>query len=174
MEDYNEFELPLEEASIETLRKNRYEDTYSLALECGYSEEQALELKATIEALYATDEDFEKYLAQRESIEIGRLLPIGLITTYPQWLAQTKLFQEKTLWDAGMNTVEYPYILDVLCTSIGGRRYCGLCVYGQERTDVEWINKIVEGVRVASMEAQLSYKSDPSLNEELRRLGMGG
>ena len=145
-----------------------------LAISFGYSKEEAKIMKSTKIAIFGDSESYLASLERRHSIRLGLLLPIGSVMTAYDWFQQDAEERLSALWQAGLDVKEYNYMEDVLCTTTHSGRFCGFCIFGQERTDDEWVNLLVDGKRVASLEAQLANKGDDSLKAELRTLNNGG
>jgi hypothetical protein len=102
---------------------------------------------------------------------------LATVKKHGSWRGVPESVRLPLLWELGLNVKGYGYH-EQLCkhrTQNGGTlEVVGLQIYSQERTDKEWLDKRVEGVRVASLEAQLLAKGDKSLRQELRKLGATG
>lgn len=143
-----------------------------LAKELGYSNKVAKELKIKKLTLFKTTEAYEEQLSLRDKIKLARQIPIDIFGGIAKYNAFSKEEKARRLWDIGIDT-DFPCITDIGCTSVGANRLCGYLVIGQERTDKEWISMRVNGKHVASWEAQMAYKNDPSLTHELSKLKRG-
>jgi len=144
---------------------------YKLARSFGYDKEEAENLRKTKKSIFGDSAKYTNKLLIRNHINLGLLLPIGLAIPVEEWFKVSLNAREDTLWEAGVNVKEFGYMEDVLCTTTYSGRYCGFCVYGQERTDDEWVNKVnAEGRKVSSLEAQLANRGDLELSEDIRRL----
>jgi hypothetical protein len=81
--------------------------------------------------------------------------------------------EKKTiLWELGLDSKDYGWKTEVgYHREAAGNLVFDKYVMSNERTDIEWINLIVEGKRVSSLEAQLEASGDKSLYIEIGRLG---
>ena len=145
---------------------------YRISKSFGYSKAECKVLCKAKKSIFKGSKDYEAKLLIRENIHIGLLLPVGLSFSVEEWFANPKAEREEALWAAGVDVKGSHYMEDVLCTTLGTRQYCGFCVYGQERTDDEWVTQKDEaGKLVSSMEAQLANKDDPEYTKDIRELG---
>ena len=130
---------------------------YGVCRNNGHSVRQAQELRDwRMGNIY----DIEHVHAQ---LSLRRVVPIEVFDSYGGWDNLTVTKREHILWLAGLNTNKYPYHKDIGVYHIGTKHQFGWHIFGQERTDKVWIQQKVDGVRVASDEAVLSYRS-PNLN----------
>lgn len=151
--------------------KKACDGIYKLARNFGKTKEEAKALSKLKKSLFKDTADYEDKLLARSKITVGILIPIGVRMTSEEWFEHPIEERESVLTTLGLDIVDYNYMEDVLYTSTEGARYCGFCVYGQERLDDTWINQVDEdGYRQASMEAQLKAKGDDSLRAELIKL----
>ncbi len=74
---------------------------------------------------------------------------------WDEWTDRRKL---SYLSEIGFDTRKYNYHIDNLLYLEENKIKYGPIVYGAERTDSEWVNKIVNGKRVASAEARDRHK----------------
>jgi len=144
---------------------------YKLARSFGYSKEDAEDLRKTKKGIFGNTKYYLERLDVRNHVELGLLLPVGLAVSVVEWFETPLAEREEILWEAGMDVKEHGYMEDVLCTTAYSGHYCGFCVYGSERTDDDWVNKVNEdGRKVSSLEAQLANRGDVEFSEDIRRL----
>ena len=130
---------------------------YKVLRENGYSVKEA----------QALDKSHDKNLAKVGTVlahlTLRRTVPIGVFDSAGGWDNLSKSKREHLLWMAGVNTKDYPYCKDLGKYHLGSKFAFGTFIVGQERCDKQWINLKVDGVRVSSNEAVLSYRA-PNLN----------
>lgn len=87
-------------------------------------------------------------------VKLGKSIPINFIEGFDDMSEPDK---NKVLWELGLDTKHFNYVIDVTCYRYGSISDCGRVAYGSERVDKEWLSKRIEGKRAASEEA-LFYK----------------
>ena len=130
---------------------------YGMCREQGYSVKQAQDLR---EWRMNNIDGIEHVHAQ---LTLRRVVPIEIFNSHGGWDSLTKAKREHILWLAGLNTKKYPYCKDIGKYHLGTQFKFGWHIIGQERCDKVWIEQKVDGVRVASNEAVLSYRK-PNIN----------
>lgn len=144
---------------------------YKLARSFGYSKDEAENLRSTKKSIFGDSKNYVNKLESRNHIELGLLLPLGIAVDAYEWFQTPLDEREMMLWEAGMDVKEHGYMEDVLCTTTYSGQFCGFCVFGNERTDDEWVEKVNEsGNKVSSLEAQLANKGDVEFSEDVRKL----
>ena len=146
---------------------------YRLAVSMGYSREDATIMRNTKYSLFNGElRIFKTKMAQRDKIKLGLLLPLGSIMTVEEWFSMPREARDEALWNAGLDVKDFNYVEDVMCTTASFGKFCGFCVYGQERIDDEWCNKVDSntGQLIASLEAQLANRDDYEFSKDIRRL----
>lgn len=149
------------------------ENLYGLARELGYTGKKAKELEIKKRTLFQTEEDYEEHLKTSEKINLSRIIPLDIFGTLSCWDRLSEAQQKQKLWDIGIDSADYEWVIDVGCITMNNKRICGYLIKGQERTDKAWTSLIIEGKRVASWEAQMAQRADPTLIQELGRLKRG-
>jgi len=115
-------------------------------------------------------EKFETTMVDCQHITIRLYYSMSDIhTILPNWVGMKQKQQYEKLWQLGLDTKNYQaYYEDGWHRSLNGGRQFGQYVFSQERTDKEWITKMIGGEYAASWEARLM--GDPKWKDELRTL----
>ena len=111
----------------------------------GYKEEEVEHLISKKIANY------ERISEVKARIKLQYSVPVRFITGWP---GMNETWRRKALWDLGFNTKDYAYVEDVCCYTFAGKRECGIIVIGNERTDKEYLNLVINGRHVASDDAR--------------------
>jgi hypothetical protein len=143
-------------SEVDVAQEENEEENYSGTFyqsmrDCGYSVKQAHEINDWRKKHLTNIQDVTAQLTLR------RVVPLEVFDAYGGWHDMSAKKREHVLWLAGINTNTLPYCLDVGKYHLGDKHSVGWFVFGQERNDKAWITQRVEGVRVASNEAVLSY-----------------
>lgn len=101
----------------------------------------------------------EEVDAFKKLVQIGKTIPLEYLEGFFRLKDKEK---KDLLWELGLNTRGFKWVLDVQCYVSGEKRMCGYVVYGQERTDKEWLTIVINGRNVASDEARF-YKDRDTL-----------
>ena len=138
-------------------------DLFTKALSLGYNakEAQAFCMKRLEHLVYCEDKS-----NPADSVKIRKMYAKDKIAGYTKVDKET---QEGILWFLGIDT-NYPVWEDVVIVAKGCKQSIEVMVCGQERTDKEWINKRMDGRKVASEEAQVASRRDKSLIQELNKI----
>lgn len=161
-----------QESEENTLLFQEAEDLKKTAMDIGFSEAMAQKLKLK-KITYFKDfskEEYKFYKEYVDQITLMRIIPMELFGGITEWSKLSSRQRIQKLWGVG---IDRHFVIDVGCTTVGGKRHCDYIIKGQERTDDEWCNMIVGGKHVASWEAQLHNKKDYSLVQELNLLSRG-
>ena len=134
------------------------EDAQQLVLEKYYREEAVNYLKLPEEEIYL-----------RISYSILDLETTQTVQESGGWYSMSVLSQENFLYELGLDSPNFGWKLcEGTHLNIKGRQVKGAYLFSQERTDDEWVSALDgNGKNVASFEAQLVNRGDPSLNREL-------
>ena len=89
------------------------------------------------------------------------------------WYYQTLDEKKAFLWSLGWDTRLYEFAEALGWYTHKDKREVGYYILGQERTDDEWVGMWRDGVRVATLEAQMFNKQDRSLSRELHNIRLG-
>lgn len=163
--------LKEQEVVVSKLREDS-ENLQNLAKTLGYSNKEAKLLKLQKLTLFKTEEEYELQLGLKERIKLARLIPLNIFGGYAEFKALSPTQRDKRLMGLGID-VNFPVVVDLGCTTLNEKRVCEYLLTGQERTDKEWVSLMVGGKHVASWEAQLDHKADPTLRMELSKLSRG-
>ncbi len=136
---------------------NTSANIYCQMISLGYSAKHAAEL------ITEREKNKDAIKTVRESIDLAKSFPIELIPDFEKY---TQIQQDNILWELGINTKGYAWVIDVCCYNYDGEAQCGKLIVGQERTDKGWTNKVVEGRNVASDEAR--YYNDRDTLQVMR------
>lgn len=137
----NEEELYMVRLAVDNTQEY-FQDLFDQLIENGYMAKNAMEMlnkKAINE---------REILRVKNRVEVLKIVPIRYLD-----LPKDKKLASKYLEELGYNTLKFPWAIDVCCYTWGGKRECGEVLIGSERTDKKWVNKRVNGKRVASDEA---------------------
>ena len=99
----------------------------------------------------------EEIKTLEKAITLGKMLPLNQLEAWDSWTAEQR---NKKLWTLGFDTKRYKYVIDVQGYANRGIMECGKVIYGQERVDKGWTNKVIDGCNVASEEARYYYMRD--------------
>ena len=151
-----------------------FEEVFYNLLDSGYSKKEAQDLviqKMEADREYRKEED---PITLRLNYPLKGVEELDRVVVEGGWGSMPEEKKRSLLWDMGLDTKVYPWRLDIgLHRGVGGDIVFGAYLYGQERVDKGWVTKVVEGRRVASEEAQLRNRNDPSFERELRKLQGG-
>lgn len=151
---------------MKTEEQEILENIYNTAIECGKTPEEARELMA----MKCTVLDSLDVPALEKKLKIRRQLAVKDLSTIESF---NKDNQRRYLWKLGFNTEEYFYWFDVVVYKRDTKTVVEKVIVGQERTDDEWVNLRINGIRVASFEAQVANKEDPSFTHEINKMMRG-
>lgn len=97
-------------------------------------------------------ERYEAIMGVMSTVKIARSMPIRAISG---WDGMTEEARLEALWTMGFDVRNFAYVLDVGCFRYGSSKVeCGEFIYGSERLDVGWLNLVIEGCNVATIEAR--------------------
>ena len=110
-----------------------------------------------------------------ETLTLRKQAPRRLLATLSSggWYYQTLKEKKAFLWSLGWDTRSFEFAEALGWYSHQDKREAGFYIVGQERTDEQWVNMWRDGVRVASLEAQMFYLKDRGLNRQLLNLRAG-
>ena len=146
------------EASEEENAAEVVSNLYSQLQDNGYSTEEAHQM---INFKLA---NLPQINALMKAVRVGRMLPLSAIDN---WDNMNEKMRENCLWGLGFDTKRFKYVVDVGCYRFGNSQVqCGKFVYGSERLDKEYTNKVVDGYHIASDEARFFF--DREMLEVLR------
>ena len=150
----------VEEMSAEELAS--YDGSFYKVLRTqGYSVKEAQALDK------AHDKNLAKVGTVLAHLTLRRTVPIEVFDAAGGWDNLNKSKREHLLWMAGVNTKDYPYCKDLGKYHLGSKFAFGWYILGQERCDKQWINMKIDGSRVASNEAYLSYRKPIGKRKEV-------
>jgi len=92
------------------------------------------------------------------ALKLGKIIPLDVVAR--ELYGKNKDEINSYLWNIGFDTKQYTYVIDVACYTWNNNRNCGKVIYGAERLDNQWLNTIIEGNHVASLEARYHKDMD--------------
>ncbi len=136
-------------------------DLFEYMLSIGYTPQEA----QRVSILKIKYSDYDR--VGMEGLTLRKHIPLWVVEKVAPWDEMEEVHRRSVLWNLGLDTKEYKYFLDAGCYSWAEGIECGAIVVGNERTDVEWSNLVIEGCNMASMDARLIASGDYSLQKEL-------
>jgi len=124
--------------------------------------------KGTVDYLKLPEEE----ISLRKSYSLSDLETTQTVQESGGWYSMDSAAQEDLLYELGLDSHKHGWKLcEGAHLNIKGRQVKGTYLFSQERIDDEWVSALDgRGKHVASWEAQLINRNDPSLNKELSRM----
>jgi len=133
-------------------------------IEFGYEEEEAYRVAAVKLSNSVVNKG-------TRVVKMGKLVPLRILNEAIEegWESLTSRQQNDVLWELGINTRQKCWFTDAACFNYCEKRECGVFLFGEERTDREWLTKKIGDNSVASIEAR--YHKDKETLNVLRGYG---
>jgi len=114
----------------------------------------------------------ENDISLRKSYSLSDLETTQTLQEAGGWHNMDSVAQEAFLYGLGLDSHKYGWKLcEGVHLNMKGRQVKGTYLFSQERTDDEWVSLLDHNNKnVASFEAQLTNKGDPSLDRELAHM----
>ena len=145
--------------------QEKVEEIYEKTLEEGVTKEEAQKRSLAYIKVYPSIQILNKKLTLRKFISCQKLKKVlGSDTKAWEGLQEDK--RKDFFWEIGFDTREYDVLEDIGFFIEDDKRRYGAFLFGNERTDEEWIKRRPDGSYAASQEARL-FNSKNGVKEEM-------
>jgi len=151
----------------------KVDEVYNKAIRRGLSkgEAQLLALKSQEELEVHLECHDQKFFPVRKILSFCNLGSFPSIQKYGGWDKMTIDQKKDFLWEVGLDSREYGWKTGIgYHRELGGKQVLDKYIESNERTDNQWLTKLVDGRSVASLEAKVYAARDQSLEAELRKI----
>jgi hypothetical protein len=168
--------------------KSSYQEHYDLLRKDGFSRDQAraeaqrlviyeyegVEVEEMLNASlpkYLGEYNSPGHIKYRKTILISSLEGIPVVKEAGGWYTLPLEKQNSVLYALGMSVHRAGWWMEYRPIRVGSKVVTTNYILSEERSDKAWLNKIVGGYNVASEEVRVKSANDPSLEQELEKLG---
>ena len=168
--------------------KSSYQEYYELLRKDGFNREQAsteaqrlvIYEYEGVEVEEAANSELPFYLGEysspdhikyRKTILLSVLEDIPLVRDAGGWSLVNLEKKNSILFALGMSVHLAGWWMEYRPIRVGSKVVTTHYILSEERSDRAWINKVVGGYNVASEEVRVKSANDPSLEQELEKLG---
>ena len=145
--------------------QEKVEEIYEKTLEGGVTKEEAQKVSLAYIKVYPSIQILNKKLTLRKFISCQKLKKV-LGSDSKAWEGLQENLRKDFFWELGFDTREYEVLEDIGYFIEDEKRQYGEFLFGNERTDEEWIKRRSDGSYSASLEARL-FNSKNGVKEEM-------
>lgn len=135
----------------------------------GYEEEEIALICADFVKDYEEKAEIKRHINLRKHLPLSEINKLAWVKERGGYKNMNEADRDKLLWALGIDTKKFKYTTDIGYFVFQDRKQFGEFVVGQERSDREWTEQLINELHVCSYEAILKRRGHFRLYAEIKR-----